>query len=70
MSSKKSVTKLKSITKVETVIDLAQRKSGVTLEQIAQQLKISPVAASSLIADARRNKGVKIKYADGVYRVV
>jgi DNA-binding transcriptional regulator LsrR (DeoR family) len=59
--------KVKSITKVETVIDLAQRKSGVTLQQIAQQLKISATAASSLIADARL-RGVKIKHADGVYR--
>jgi DNA-binding transcriptional regulator LsrR (DeoR family) len=61
MSSKKS------ITKVATVITLAQRKSGVTLDQIAKQLKISSVAASSLIGDARR-KGVKVGFSDGVYR--
>jgi DNA-binding transcriptional regulator LsrR (DeoR family) len=59
----------KQTTKVATVIALCQRKSGVSLEQIAKQLKISKVVAGSLIADARRNKGVKIKYADGVYRV-
>jgi len=65
--SKKAVAKVKPITKVETVIDLASRKAGVTLEQIAKQLKISNVAASSLISDARR-KGVKVKFGDGVYR--
>jgi hypothetical protein len=58
----------KSMTKVERVIALASRKSGVTLEQIAKHLKVSGVAAGSLICDARR-KGVKIKFAVGMYRI-
>jgi DNA-binding transcriptional regulator LsrR (DeoR family) len=57
----------KPVTKVATVIALAQRKSGVTLEEISKKLKITKVAASSLIGDARR-KGVRIKFAEGVYR--
>ena len=57
------------MTKVASVVALAQRKDGVTLEQIAKQLKVSGVAAGSLIGDARR-KGVKIDFADGVYRAV
>jgi DNA-binding transcriptional regulator LsrR (DeoR family) len=57
----------KQTTKVAATIALCQRKSGVTLEQISKQLKISSVAAASLIGDARR-KGVKIRFADGVYR--
>jgi hypothetical protein len=57
----------KPVTKVATVIALAQRKSGVTLEQIVKQLKVGKIAAQSLLADARR-KGVKIKFAEGVYR--
>ena len=51
--------------KVATVIALAQRKSGVTLEQIARQLKTTSPA--SLIGDARR-QGVKVRFSDGVYR--
>jgi biotin operon repressor len=57
----------KKITKVATVIALCQRKSGVSLDQIAKQLKISKNAASSLIKDARR-KGVKVHFSEGVYR--
>jgi DNA-binding transcriptional regulator LsrR (DeoR family) len=56
----------KPITKVATVIALAQRKNGTTIDEISKKLKISRVAAGSLIADAR-GKGVKIKFAEGVY---
>jgi DNA-binding transcriptional regulator LsrR (DeoR family) len=57
----------KPVTKVATVIALAQRKGGTTIEEISKKLKISSVAGSSLIADARR-KGVKVRFKDGVYR--
>jgi DNA-binding transcriptional regulator LsrR (DeoR family) len=60
---------IKPGTKVATVIAMAKRKRGVTAEQIAKRLKISRPASYSLIDDARRYKGVKIKLADGVYRV-
>jgi DNA-binding transcriptional regulator LsrR (DeoR family) len=46
--------------KVDSVIALSSRKSGTTLKAIAERLKISLSAASSLVQDARR-KGVKIK---------
>jgi hypothetical protein len=58
----------KQTSKVATTIALCQRKSGVTLEQIAK-LKISKVAGASLIGDARR-KGVKVRFSEGRYRVV
>jgi transposase len=61
MSSKKSMTK------VAIVIAMAQRKGGTTIEEIAKKLKVSKVAAQSLISDGRR-KGVKIKFADDVYK--
>ena len=62
------MTKAKS--KVDTVIALAKRKSGTTLDAIASKLRVSKVAAGSLIADARRKgKRVKCKMgADGVSR--
>jgi DNA-binding transcriptional regulator LsrR (DeoR family) len=62
--------KKETSTKVETVIALASRKSGVTLDEIAERLNVSRVAAASLIADARR-KGVKVRFEveDGRYRV-
>ena len=51
----------KPTSKVDTVIVLASRKSGVTLTEISNKLHVSTAAAASLIADARR-KDVKIKY--------
>jgi DNA-binding transcriptional regulator LsrR (DeoR family) len=54
-------------TKVATVQSLAARKRGVTIAEIAKTLRVSRVAASSLIADARA-KGVKVRFKDGVYR--
>ena len=64
------MSKQKPTTKVETVIALCERKSGVTLAEIATKLRVSRVAASSLIADARR-QGVKVRFdvEDGRYRV-
>ena len=57
-----------STTKIETVIKLAQRKSGCTVEAIMSKLDISKVAAQSLLGDARR-KGVQLKRDDnGHYR--
>jgi hypothetical protein len=56
------------MTKVASVVVFAQRKDGVTLEQIVEQLQNSKSAASSLIGDARR-KGIKIKFENGAYHV-
>jgi hypothetical protein len=64
--AKKKTTK----SKVATVISLCERRVGCTLEQISKTLRVSKVASSSLIGDARR-KGAKIKCkqgADGVSR--
>ena len=64
--AKKSTSK----SKVDTVIALAQRKSGCTLAQIVSKLNVSATAASSLIGDARR-KGTRLKCkadGDGVSR--
>jgi hypothetical protein len=60
----------KPTTKVATVIALAQRKSGTTLADISKKLRVSKVAAASLIGDARR-KGERLKCkigADGISR--
>ena len=57
-------------TKVGTVIALCERKSGCTLADITTKLRVSEVAAASLIGDARRN-GQRVKCesgADGVSR--
>jgi len=51
----------KPTSKVDAVIALASRKSGVTFAEISKKLNVSTVAAGSLIGDARR-KGAKIKY--------
>jgi len=59
--------KRKATSKVETVISLAQRKRGCTLADIEKKLKVSSMAASSLIGDARR-RGTKVRFAEGVYR--
>jgi hypothetical protein len=48
--TKKQATK----SKVESVIALCARKSGCTLADITSKLRISKVAAASLIGDARR----------------
>ena len=54
--------------KVDSVIALAQRKSGCTTEQIMSKLDVGKVAAQSLLGDARR-KGLKLKRDDaGRYR--
>jgi len=55
-------------TKVDTVIALCKRKSGTTIVEIAKQLKVSKVAAASLLGDARR-KGARVQFVkskDGV----
>jgi hypothetical protein len=64
------MTKKPTSTKVAAVIALAQRKSGTTIADVTKQLRISPTAAASLIADARA-KGVKVKFdvEDGRYYV-
>lgn len=46
-------------TKVDSVIALC--KTGTTLADISKKLRVSKVAAASLIGDARR-KGVKVKF--------
>ena len=52
----------KPTSKVDAVIALASRKSGVTLDEISKAVHVSvATAAASLIGDAR-HKGVKIKY--------
>jgi hypothetical protein len=54
--------KLTTKTKVDTVIALCERKGGCSLKDIMDKLGVSKVAAGSLIADARRAKGIKVKY--------
>jgi hypothetical protein len=64
------MTKKPTKSKVDTVIALCKRKSGTTLPDIAKKLRVSKVAAASLIGDARR-KGARLKCkadADGVNR--
>jgi hypothetical protein len=56
----------KPTTKVDTVIALCKRKTGVSIFEITRRLSVSTVAASSLIADARR-KGARLKNKDGRY---
>jgi hypothetical protein len=51
--------------KVATVIALCERKSGCTLADITSKLGVSKVAAASLIGDARRRKGQRVKCEKG-----
>lgn len=55
-------------TKVQSVMDMAARKDGCTLEQIVETLGVSRAAGQSLVQDVRR-KGVAVKLVDGVYRI-
>jgi hypothetical protein len=57
---KKQTTK----SKVDSVIALCARKSGCTLADITSKLRISKIAAASLIGDARR-KGQRVKCESG-----
>lgn len=58
----------KPTSKVQRVLELCSRETGVALDEIMQELPVSRAAASSLIGDLRR-KGKAVKFENGTYKL-